>query len=164
MMEGKLALHEMTNILALIQEADKLTPEMEEQLDMVAGALPVKVGTILEWVGRMEAEAAYYDSEAKRIAAKAAARKKKTDRLKEYVKACMVSANIDNVEAGTRTVKLQANPPAVNITDEALIPPRFFVVVPQSLKLDKALIKEAIKVGEEVPGVELTREISLRIR
>ncbi len=51
------------------------------------------------------------------------------------------------------TVSLRASPPHVTITDETIIPEIYWL--PQAPKLDKAALKNAIKDGENIPGVLL---------
>jgi hypothetical protein len=68
------------------------------------------------------------------------------------------------LEAGTHSLKIQQNPPSVVVDNEEAIPPRFFVIIPETKRLDKKLVADALKKGEDVKGAHLERGTSLRIR
>ena len=50
----------------------------------------------------------------------------------------------------------------MNITDERILPEDYLIQQPP--KVDKTLLKEALKNGVEVPGAELKQTEGLRIR
>ncbi len=77
---------------------------------------------------------------------------------------CLESADLMEVTAGTHKVKIQANPPRVVVSDEKSLPAKFFIVIPETTQLDKKLVADALKRGEEVKGAHLERGTSLRIR
>ncbi len=68
------------------------------------------------------------------------------------------------MKAGNFDVTIQNNPPALDIYDEALIPPNLLTVIPARVEPNKAAIKEALKAGETVHGARLTIGQSLRVR
>ena len=53
------------------------------------------------------------------------------------------------------------NPPSVNVIDESIIPKKYFEY---KSVIKKKEILDAIKNGEEVPGVEIVQGKGLRIR
>lgn len=59
-------------------------------------------------------------------------------------------------------VRIQKNPPAVEVFDEQMIPSMFWRT-PDPV-LDKALLKEHMKAGEEIPGARLIQGESLRVK
>ncbi len=72
---------------------------------------------------------------------------------RELVQRVMERSGIEKLTPVDMTVSLRASPPHVTITDETIIPEIYWL--PQAPKLDKAALKNAIKDGENVPGVLL---------
>ncbi len=72
---------------------------------------------------------------------------------RELVQRVMERTGIEKLTPADMTVSLRASPPHVTITDETIIPEEYWL--PQAPKLDKAALKNAIKDGENVPGVLL---------
>jgi hypothetical protein len=66
------------------------------------------------------------------------------------------------LERPTATISLTERAPAVRVDDESAIPARFFVNKPT---LDKKALNEAVKAGEDVPGVSMSNgSVSLTVR
>lgn len=60
-------------------------------------------------------------------------------------------------------MRIQKNPPALDVFEEALVPDEFWHM-PTERVLDRAALKEAIKKGRDVQGARLTQGESLRIK
>jgi hypothetical protein len=102
-------------------------------------------------------------AEEKRIADKRKAVENRINRMKDYLQHNMETAEVFEVEQGTRKITLQKNPPKVVVDDEQAIPPRFYTVIPESFQLDKNALKTALKDGD-VPGAHLEQGYSLRVK
>ena len=74
-------------------------------------------------------------------------------RKRELALTAMSEAGIDKILAPDVTIALRPTPPAVVISDEALVPDQF--KVPQPAKLDRRRVLDALKAGADVPGAEL---------
>lgn len=161
-------LYELTNLFAdfayRLEQAE--TPEEIEAcsiaLDGIEFSFDEKVENTAKLIKNMEAEVAAYDAEEKRLKAKKLSTKKKIDNLKEYVVDSMEFLGKDKVKAGVLNISIRNNAPSVDVLDEASIPKEYFIE--QEPKLNKTLIKEAIKGGIEVPGTQLIRTRSLQIK
>jgi len=70
-------------------------------------------------------------------------------------------AGIRELKAGIFKLRFQPTTPAISIIDESAIPEKFWIV---KREVSKASIKDAIKAGEEVPGIEIQRGETLVIR
>lgn len=66
----------------------------------------------------------------------------------------MDKAGLQTIRSPLGTMTARPTAPKATITDEALIPARFFK--PQDPKLDRAKLAEALKAGEQVPGASLS--------
>ncbi|MNJ02039.1 hypothetical protein D3C73_1618510 [compost metagenome] len=62
------------------------------------------------------------------------------------------------------TVWMQANPPKVLVQDEFQVPQRFFSTPVPKPMLQKNRVIEAWKKGEDIPGVQVVQEKSLRVK
>ncbi|WP_373504761.1 siphovirus Gp157 family protein [Aestuariivirga sp.] len=82
---------------------------------------------------------------------------------RELALSVMGEARIEKITAPDVTISLRPAPPAVEITDEALIPEWFWV--PQGPKLDRRRILEVLKAGDAVLGTSLsTPRVCLSVR
>ena len=85
--------------------------------------------------------------------------------LRDYLKTCMESAGIEKIECPLWKVTIQKNPPAVEVFDPLSIPAAYMTdPKPPAPAPDKALIKQAIKDGFEVPGARMTQSTRLAIK
>jgi hypothetical protein len=75
----------------------------------------------------------------------------------------MEKAGLQTIKGALATLAVRETPPKTVISDEALIPARFWK--PSDPKLDRAALAEALKAKEEVPGASLSNGgVSLNIR
>lgn len=77
----------------------------------------------------------------------------------------MEKAGIPTIKGALATLSVRETPSKTVITDEALIPAKFWK--PSDPKLDKAALTEALKAKEEVPGASLSNggvSLSIRVR
>lgn len=75
-------------------------------------------------------------------------------RIKTSIAVGMGQAELRKIELPQATLSLRAVPPKAEITDEALIPSKFWK--PQDPKLDRKAILDALKSKEDVPGAALS--------
>lgn len=152
---------EQLRINELLEESGgELTPEIEEALMLNAENFEIKADGYIESISRYKALA-----EAADVRIKEMQRIKKTSeniekRLKERLLQAMVVMDVDKMELGLRKLSIR-NTTAVNITDEAHIPAEYIII---EQKYDKARIKDALKNGDVIPGVELVSNQSIQIR
>lgn len=91
---------------------------------------------------------------------KFAARKQ---RIRALIEQAMLIADLPTAKRPTATVTVKRTPPKPIISDESLIPARFFKT--PAPVLDKTAINAAVKDGEAIPGVTMDNGgISLQVR
>lgn len=100
----------------------------------------------------------------KDMSARRASIERRVERLKERLKDAMLIAGMSKIITPYFLISVAKNPPSVKVIDESIIPSKFMVQkdAPPACP-DKAAIKEAIKAGEDVPGVALGFGTSLQI-
>ena len=77
----------------------------------------------------------------------------------------MDKAGLQTIRSPLGTMTARPTPPKTTITDEALIPAKFWK--PSDPKLDRAAVAEALKADEAVPGASLSNgglTLSVRIK
>lgn len=128
-------------------EASGLTDEITEK------------ATGIEMVARsLEVPSAAVRAEIARLTALLQSREKKAAALRQYLLTNMQAANITKLESPLFKIRLQNNPPAVEIYEPGLIPAEFMTQPkPPEPAPDKTAIKAALKAGIEVQGAKLTQ-------
>ena len=154
------SLYNITSEMLALLESEETT---EEQIEIVFGALVEKDCRIAGFRQDLLGQIGAFKNEEMRIAAARKRMESLVSQLEGYIQTSMERLDIPEIKAGTFTIKLAVNPPAVQVEDESLIPSRFFQVT-TTTTLNKNAVKEAIKAGEEVPGAKLTQGRSLRIK
>ncbi|MBO8164522.1 MAG: siphovirus Gp157 family protein [Brevibacillus sp.] len=131
-------------------------------LQALEDAIEEKAENIAKWMRSLKVENEAIRAEEKRLEQRRRANEKLHDKLEKYLQEQMQKAGKQKIKLPTFTVYLQRNQPAVQVLDELEIPPVFWIY-PQP-RLDKATLAERLKAGEQIPGVCLTQETTLRIR
>ena len=123
--------------------------------------LPAKVENYCKAMRAFDAFEAGCKDEEERIRRRRKAVENVRERMKERLRYALETTGQAKVEAGTFVVALQANPPAVEVEQEALVPAQYQVV---TTTLDKRAMLAALKAGDDVPGAKLVRGQHVRIR
>lgn len=147
----------------MVEDDDADLAVIEDNLACIEGAIEEKAANIAVFVNKLDTDADTIGEEIKRLQLRKRATDNRRDSIKAYLAQQMALAGMDKIKTATHTIALQNNPPAVNITDDALIPAAYVTVKTESV-IDKKRIAEAIKGGASVPGAELVQGRSLRIR
>ena len=140
----ELRLYEIADELLAIIEADEFD---EIKLNELTFAFEKKADGIVSFRESMDTFVDYCKAEEKRIADKRRAVENRSASLLKYLQDNMEHSNVMELKLGTRVLKIQNNPPAVIVDDESAIPAKYFVVIPETTKLDKNMLKADLKNG-----------------
>jgi hypothetical protein len=158
--------HEYKTLLSVLADGDFDAATVADTLESsgLSDEITVKAQGI-ECVARaLEMHSPYRQAEIKRLQALDAADMKKAHALREYLKYHMQACGITRIESALFKIRLQNNPPAVEIYEPGLIPAEFMTQpLPPAPVPDKTALKAALKAGIEVQGCRLTTGVSLRI-
>jgi hypothetical protein len=121
-----------------------------------------KIENIAKLVRSLEVTKDALDAEAKRLTARAQSIRRKVEWLKGYALESMVEMGHKKIEGDVLVVAVSQNE-RVQIMDESKIPETYCVRT-ETVRPDKAMIRDAIKTGRDVEGAELVTRPSLRIR
>lgn len=146
-----------------IENPEELNDSLWDALYKVEDQFENKIENYAYIIKMLKNEADYLENEIKRLKERKDLREKKIDWLKDNLKQVLLGLNIPKVETTTISVRLQNNPPAIKVDDEAQIPSQFKELVMTTSVKKKEILKHIKDSGEVVPGVRLTQGKSLRI-
>lgn len=140
-------LYQIAEEMLPILSSEEWTEEQEQAIERLEMDLERKADNIISYTAKLESFADMCRAEEKRIADKRKAAENRVASLKEYLLRTMKGIDRTEIQCGTKTIKIQKNPPSVVVDDEEKIPARFFVIIPETKQLDKAALKSALKSG-----------------
>ena len=130
----------------------EISDEQLTELVVVETALITKVDSCVFVLDKLEAEAGFYKGQAERLAAYAQTCTSAHKRLKERILEAVKLSPGERIEGETVSFSTKSNPAKLVITDEALVPDEYHIVV---VSVDNAKVKQAIKLGTVVPGAHV---------
>jgi uncharacterized protein YlxW (UPF0749 family) len=151
-------LYDLTSDYAAIQEA-------AERGEDVA-AIESKAAGLVYVLANLEADAGALETEAKRLAAKRKTAEREVERVREYIRTCMVTAGVTRIKGPTFTITLSDGKPKVVVHSLEAIKEAAPELVRRSVEesVDKAAVLERFtRDGECVPGTEIVATTTLRI-
>lgn len=154
-----MSLYEMSKELAVINDeiisADgELSTELEARLDSVSLDLRAKSQSIAKWTLDIAVTEQAIDAEIARLQRRKKVAENLRSRLTAYIKACMEQADVQKIETPTITLRIQRNPPSVEVTDADKVPAKY-TRIKQITEIDKKAMLSALKDGEQVDGARL---------
>lgn len=152
---------EYMQLLGQIEEAEgEITPEIDAALQFTKSRLEAEGADLAAVIKTLDYWQESVEQEIKRLEAIRQRANKGKELLKNRLSEAMQQFGVERIFTNTMTVTLR-KAEAVHVTDERLIPAEY--LEPQPPKISKALIKSAIKAGQNVPGAELEQRKHLRI-
>lgn len=127
-----------------------------ETLESIEDELSNKAENIAKFMKNIEGDIKALKEEEDRLAKKRKYLLNKVEGLKSYTQVVLEVNKIDKIDAGLFKVRLQKNPPSINIVNEKAIPNTYRI--PQPDKIDTKGLLAAVKQGEVVEGVELVTD------
>lgn len=147
-----------------LNDSDLDAQTIADTLDGAGGDLEEKIINTAKYYRNVEADADKIEEAAKQMMARAKTLRTHSGNIKQYLQANMERAGLQKVSSPWFVISIAQNPEAVTVDDESAIPRDYFKEIPATFQLDKALVKQAIKDGFNVPGAHLSRGTSLRIK
>jgi hypothetical protein len=138
---------------------------LSDTLESLGGELQVKAVSVGCFIRNLEATAAQIKDAEAQMAARRKALENRAARVKDYLHASMLVAGVDKIECALFRLSVRNNPPAVEVYDALSIPAQYMrqPELPPPAP-DKKALAEALKRGEEVPGVRLTHGTRVEIK
>jgi len=155
-------------IAGMYRQVLEMEPESEDEfgammtaLDEIQAELSEKADNIVRYMRNLNAEAEALKAEETALYKKRKAVENKAERLKAYLAAQMTLCGLKELKAGLFKLRFQPTTPAISIIDESAVPEKFHRV---KIEIDRLAIRDALKAGEEVPGIKIERGETLVIR
>lgn len=147
---------------ALIDNGGVLTPELEALFDLTTGDLRNKVDRYKFMIDGLAERAEYFKKLEDEIKAARKTCENNVERLKDRLKYVMTESGEDELRGNNYRFKMSASKDKLVLDHESgRIPDEYFKEVTERVP-DKDAIITAIKMGFEVPGVELVPGKSIR--
>ena len=147
-------------LMVKIQEqGGELFPEDEEELNRISVDKTEKYESYCKLIRQLLSDAEQFKAEKDRFAEKQKAAEYTAQQIKEKLTLAMQESGETSYKTPLFSLSFR-NSQAVRC-DERLIPPEWFKI---EYKLDKAGIKDALKNGKIIEGVELVTNTSLQIK
>ena len=143
-----------------IVEQNALSPEQQTALGEAIKKSIEKRDRLGAFLERLELEAELLAKEEKRLAGRRQQFERIGECFRDSIHAQMKEWGVVKAEGQKFTFTVKKNPPSVEVTDEAAIPPEFIDYKPS---VNKTGLKLALSEGE-VPGARLTQSTRLEIK
>lgn len=156
---------EFQAVAARLDESDLDEQTIADTLEGFAADLEDKVISVTQYIRNLESTAHSIKVAEEQMAQRRVSMLSKADSLKKYVMKAIEDTGIGHVDCPLFSVSVRKAPPALVVNDESHIPPVYFVQQPPPPpKLDKKALKDAIKSGLSVEGIELVSSKYLHIK
>ncbi|NJH82146.1 siphovirus superfamily [Staphylococcus hyicus] len=136
--------------------------DLKDTLDSIEVELNVKVDNTIGLKRSIDADIDAIEKEIKRLQVLKQQKQNFSERLKNHLQEMLDIQGLQKFRTSTNYIYKRKNAPSVHITDEKLIGNDYWVS--QAPKLNKKQIKDDIKAGVTVEGVELRDSESLVIK
>lgn len=147
-----------------LHEADLDEQTIADTLEGIGGDLQEKSINVAKYIKNLESDADQIKQVEQQMAERRKVLEKKAASIKHYLHTNMEKAGISKIECPWFVLSIKNNPESVQVADEGSIPRDYFKEIPASYSLDKALVKQAIRDGFDVPGCFLSRGTRLEIK
>lgn len=127
-----------------------------DTIDSVQDSLENKLENTVKLMKSWEYSIEALKKEEERLARKRKVLENRQKGLKTYAQSALENNGIDKVKAGLFKIRLQKNPPSINILDSSKVPDTYKIA--QEPKIDSKALLNDVKNGLAVEGVELVTD------
>lgn len=136
---------DMQTLYDMLTDPDADVQAVRDTLDGMMGELEVKASGYIAVLEQMDMEQKKSEEMYKFFKEKADARKNGIKRMKDAIKWAMINLNLDKIEAGNYTIKLQANGGKLPLQIIGEVPDNFKRIIYED---DTELIRKHLENGE----------------
>jgi hypothetical protein len=149
------------NYLKLLEmELDETT--LSDTLESLDGELEEKADNIACLIKSLEAESEAIKAEAKKLQDRAKAKEVKAEGLRNYLYVTFKVLGKDKLETSRNALVIKKNPCSV-VLDDGFFHEDYVEYI-ETMKVDKAKLKDALKSGIEIAGARLEQKERLEIK
>ena len=140
----------------LVSENEVPLDQVKDTVDLITGEFEEKAVNIVKVVKNQQPQIDAIDVEIKRLQQMKKNITSKAENLKDYLRENMEANGINKIECPLFTILCKKPNDAVMVTNADLIPDEY-TTVKTTIAPDKRAILTALKDGEDIPGVELSK-------
>lgn len=144
---------EYLSLMEAFESGEMSDTECGERLRAVDGDINHKILNMARMKKNIDSDLEGIKKERQRLQAREKTLQNQADGLKSYMKLCMEAVGTVRVKDEVLTVRIQNTGGRVKEVEEDAIPAEYWIAQPPTL--DKQIILEKLRAGEEVPGCEL---------
>lgn len=150
---------------ASLVEVDEETGELvgKEQLETLVKQSQDKIVDTARYLRTRQFDLIAMEEVKKSLEARIKAEKKRQEWLNNCLLDAMQFMGIQKITSADISLKLAKKPASVLVEDESLIP-EDYIRTKVEKSVDKTLIKDALKTGQNIPGVKLVEGFRLSIK
>ena len=156
-------LYDLVGNYKKVYEMDLDDETWQDTLESIDSAIEQKADGVMYVIRNLEVDVIGLKDEEKRLKSKREVAERKIKRLKQYLQENMEAVGKTKFKTQLFSYNIQNNPASLKLTDEKLIPEKYYTVE-TSRKYDNKAIKDDLKAGKVINGAELRTSQSLRIR
>ena len=156
-------LYDLVGNYKKVYEMDIDDETWQDTLESIDSAIEQKADGVMYVIRNLEVDVIGLKDEEKRLKSKREVAERKIKRLKQYLQENMEAVGKTKFKTQLFAYNIQNNPASLKLTDEKLIPEKYYTVE-TSRKYDNKAIKNDLKAGKVINGAELRTSQSLRIR
>ena len=156
-------LYDLTGNYKKVYEMDLDDETWQDTLESIDSAIEQKADGLMYVIRDLEVDVVGLKGEEARLKKKREVAERKIKRLKQYLQDNMETVGKTKFKTQLFSYNIQNNPASLKLTDEKLIPQKYYTVE-TSRKYDNKAIKDDLKAGKVINGAELKTSQSLRIR
>ena len=158
------SMYELTKSYKEVQALAENGEDVTDTLLSLEGDIEVKAENTNKVIKMFSGYNTSIDEEIKRLQEVKKHNENAIERLKLGIENMMIALNKTELKTPLFSAKFVKNPPAVVIDDEEKVDARFLTVIPQTYKIDKNAIKDAIKAGANLTYAHLTQTERLQLK
>ena len=156
-------LYDLTGNYKKVYEMDLDDETWQDTLESIDSAIEQKADGLMYVIRDLEVDVVGLKDEEARLKKKREVAERKIKRLKQYLQDNMETVGKTKFKTQLFSYNIQNNPASLKLTDEKLIPQKYYTVE-TSRKYDNKAIKDDLKAGKVINGAELKTSQSRRIR
>lgn len=153
-------LYEINQAVNDLLENEELTDLEMDQLEQLAIAESEKLESIGCYLKHLKSESDAIANEIKTLQQRKKAIDNKHDRLKTYLSDYLIANGRDSFKTSKVVISFRSSK-SVNVYDENVLPD---AVKTYEIKIDKKMIGDLIKAGQDIAGAELVENKNIQVR
>ena len=153
-------LYEITNDIQMLEDLDIPEDQIADTLDGAKGEFKLKAERVGKFMANLDADIEAIQHEVKRLNNRISAMRNRKESIREYLRQNMAATGITRISCPLFTITLSEGRNMAVIENEAELP-EDYIRVKAVRSVDKKMVLEDLKAGEEIPGAVLGKTKSI---